>query len=110
MSMSRRDWTLWAVATLTTVPASLFVWLIGGMGMCGEETYDTPPGSVGDSLCSALVEPVVPWMLLALIPTVLTAVSSFGAVRRRDLGVVWMLIGGAYLLAFLMALAFLAEF
>jgi hypothetical protein len=108
--MIRRDLTLWVIATVATLPASGFVWAIGGMAMCGEEAYNTPPGSVGDDLCSALVEPVVPWVVLALTPTVLVGVGIFATGRRQQLGVVWLLIGGAYLLGFLIALAFLASF
>jgi hypothetical protein len=70
---SRQSWALWIVVTSATVPASAWLWLIGGMSTCGEEVYDTPPGSVGDTLCSALVRPVAPWALIASIPTLLAA-------------------------------------
>jgi hypothetical protein len=110
MHPSVRAWTLWVVATLATIPASIVVWFIGGMGMCGEEVYDTPPGSVGGSLCSALVRPVAPWTTLAAIPTLLAAFAGFIAIRRRRLSLLWVLFGGAYLLALLIALAFLASF
>jgi hypothetical protein len=84
---SRQSWALWIVVTSATVPASAWLWLIGGMSTCGEEVYDTLPGSVGDTLCSALVRPVVPWALIASIPTLLAAVGGFVSIRlrRRDL-------------------------
>jgi integral membrane sensor domain MASE1 len=44
---------------------SYVVWWFWGMGFCGEEVYDTPPGSTGDTLCGALIEPVWPWALVA---------------------------------------------
>ena len=54
------------------------------MAACGEETYDTPPGTVGDSLCQTLVEPVVPWALLAAIPFLLSAAGGAWALREQD--------------------------
>ena len=66
------------------VPASAFLWLVGGMAACGEETYDTPPGTVGDSFCQTLVEPVVPWALLAAIPFLLSAAGGAWALREQD--------------------------
>jgi len=84
---SRRIWALWGVATVLTVPFSFILWWIGGMGMCGSEIYETPPGSVGDSLCEALVEPVAPWAAIAALPTLLAAAGGFAGVRlgRRRL-------------------------
>ena len=72
---------------MLTVPVSSFLWLVGGTAMCGEEVYITPPGSVGDSLCNALVEPIAPWAALALLPTLLAAAGGFAALRldRRRL-------------------------
>ena len=110
MGPSVRDWTLWVSTTLATIPASLVVWFIGGVAMCGEEVYITPPGSVGYSLCNALVEPIAPWVALASIPTLLTAIGGFIALRRRTWRLLWVLLVGAYLLAFLIVLAFLASF
>src|SRR5215212_7262550 len=84
---SRSIWALWGVVTVLTVPVSLILWWVGGTAMCGEEVYDTPPGSVGDSLCNALVEPVAPWAAIAALPTVLAAAGGFAGVRlgRRRL-------------------------
>src|SRR3954447_2477952 len=108
MLRSVRSWTLWVVVTLATVPASCLVWLIGGMGMCGEEDYNTPPGSVGDSLCSSLVHPIVPWAILAAMPTVLTAVVGFLDTRRQRHRNLFFLLAATYLLAGLIVFASLA--
>jgi hypothetical protein len=48
------------------------------------EDYDTPPGSVGDTLCTALVEPIVPWALLASAPFLAALVGGFVGIRRRN--------------------------
>jgi hypothetical protein len=110
MSMSRREWTLWGVATLATLPASCFVWFVGAFGMCPEEDGARPHAALGDSLCSSLVEPVVPWAVLALMPTLLASVGGFVALRRGALNLAWMLFAGAYLVAFGIAFAFTATF
>jgi hypothetical protein len=54
--------------TFGSLLVSYFVWWFWGMGFCGEETYDSPPGSTADALCQALVRPVWPWALLAATP------------------------------------------
>jgi hypothetical protein len=84
---ARRMWAIWGVVTLLTVPVSFILWWVGGTAMCGEEVYNTPPGSAGDSLCDALVEPVAPWAALAALPTLLAAAGGFAALRldRRRL-------------------------
>jgi hypothetical protein len=53
------------------------------MGFCGEEVYDTPPGSTGDALCRAFVEPVWPLALAASTPTLLALVGGFLGLRLR---------------------------
>lgn len=110
MSASVREWALLAVVTVATIPASAFLWFIGGMSMCGEETYNTPPGSVGDSLCGALVEPIAPWATLAAMPTILVAVGGVLAIRRGRGNLLMVFLGSLYLLALLIALAFTAGF
>jgi hypothetical protein len=110
MSASVRDWALLVVVTVATIPASAFVWFIGGGSMCGEETYNTPPGSVGYSLCGALVEPIAPWATLAAIPTILVAVGGVLAIRRGRAYLLMVFLGSVYLLALLVALAFTASF
>jgi hypothetical protein len=59
---------IWVFVMVVMVPASALLWFVGGVGACGEEVYDTPPGSLGDNLCSTLVEPVAPWAALAATP------------------------------------------
>ena len=66
-----RPWLLWVAGTFGSLIVSYFVWWFWGMGFCGEETYDSPPGSTADALCQALVRPVWPWALLAATPTML---------------------------------------
>jgi hypothetical protein len=110
MSASVRNWALLVVVTVVTIPASAFIWLIGGMSMCGEETYSTPPGSVGDSLCGALVKPIAPWATLAAIPTIFVAVGGVLAIRRGQANLLTVFLGSVYLLAALLALAFTASF
>ena len=83
MMDSRRAWRLWLVVTLSTVPVSLSLWWIGGVSICGEEVYDTPPGSAGDTVCTALIHPIVPWALIAASPTLLVVVGGVIGIRRR---------------------------
>lgn len=80
----RAVWIAWAVAALAAVPASVAVWFLGGQSWCGEEVYDTPPGSVRDTLCSTLVEPVVPWAVVAAVPFVVVVGGGLLALHRRD--------------------------
>jgi hypothetical protein len=72
----------WALVMVAMVPASAFLWFVGGVAACGEEAYDTPPGSLGDSLCSALVEPVVPWAALAAAPLALGLIAGLIGLRQ----------------------------
>jgi hypothetical protein len=60
------------------------LWFLGGQASCGEEVYDTPPGSAGDTFCTVLVQPVVPWASLAALPFVLAAIGGFIGIRLRD--------------------------
>jgi hypothetical protein len=78
-----RPWGLWLLGTAATLPVSFFVWWLWGMGFCGEEVYNTPPGSTGDALCGALVEPVWPWALVAATPTFVALVGGFLGLRLR---------------------------
>jgi hypothetical protein len=81
---SREARVIWVLATLAMFPASLFLWFVGGTSACGEEVYDTPPGSLGDAMCQALVDPVAPWALLASTPLVIVALGGFIALRREN--------------------------
>ena len=62
------------------------LWFVGGQTWCGEETYDTPPGSAGDALCTKLVEPIVPWASLAAIPFLVVTIGGVVAIRLRRRG------------------------
>jgi hypothetical protein len=83
MGLGRR-WVLWLCGTVATLPVSYVVWWFWGMGFCGEEVYDTPPGSTGDAICAAMIEPVWPWALVASTPTLLALVGGFVALQLRS--------------------------
>lgn len=80
----RSAWVVWVMATLMVAPASAVLWLVGAGAFCGEEVYDTPPGSVGDTLCNALVHPILPWALLASVPFVAVLVGGLIGIRLRN--------------------------
>ena len=83
---SARRWLLWVAGTIGALPMSYLVWWWWGAGFCGEEAYDTPPGSTGDALCQALIRPVWPWALVAATPTLLAFVGGLlGLLLRRRL-------------------------
>jgi hypothetical protein len=102
--------TLWIAVTLAAMPASFWLWFIGGTGMCGEEVYDTRPGSVGDTLCTALVEPVVPWASLAAVPVAIAAVGGFIGLRLGRRRFFYFALAAPFVLAFGGTLALLAVF
>jgi hypothetical protein len=81
---SARRWVLWVFGIVATLPVSYVLWWFWGMGFCGEEVYDTPRGSTGDALCSALIEPVWPWALAASTPTLIALVGGFVGLRLRN--------------------------
>ena len=80
----KSEWGLWIVATLAALPASAFLWFVGGMAACGGELYDTPPGSIGDRFCGSVVDPVVPWVSLASTPFWIAAVGGLIAIRLQN--------------------------
>jgi hypothetical protein len=82
----RKAWAVWAIAVLAALPASAVLWFVGGQAWCGEETYNTPPGSTGDAFCSTLVEPIVPWAALAAVPFLVAAIGGVVAIRLRRPG------------------------
>jgi hypothetical protein len=63
---------------------SVFLWFVGGTAACGGEVYDTPPGSIGDSFCGSVVDPVVPWISLASVPVWVAVVGGVIAIRMRS--------------------------
>jgi hypothetical protein len=63
---------------------SFLLWWFWGSSICGEEVYDTPPGSTRDALCDALVEPVWPMALVAATPTLVALVGGFIGLRLRN--------------------------
>jgi hypothetical protein len=79
-----RPWGLWVLGTLAALPVSYVVWWFWGAGFCGEEVYITPRGSTGDALCTAVIEPVWPWALVASTPTLLALVGGFLGLRLRN--------------------------
>jgi len=84
MKASREARLAWLLATLGMLPASALLWLVGGMSACGEEDYSTPPGSLGDWMCRALVDPVAPWAIIASTPLLIVAVGGYVAIRRQS--------------------------
>lgn len=92
----------WILLILGSLPASVLLWFIGGYSFCGTDT--TEPGEVGDWACGALVEPVVPWVLIAATPLLSLVAGGLVALRRESwrlfaLAVVGppLAIAGAYL-------------
>jgi hypothetical protein len=53
---------------------------------------------------------IAPWATLAAIPTTVVAVGGVLAIRRGQASLLTVFLGGVYLLAALMALAFMASF
>jgi hypothetical protein len=83
--MRRRDaWIVWAAAIPFAAVASLVLWWVGGQAACGEEDYDTPPGSLGDTFCRNLVEPVLPWAVVAALPFLSVLVVGFVGARAQN--------------------------
>ena len=104
----RKAWVLWVIAVLAAVPASAVLWFVEGQAWCGEETYNTPPGSTGDALCTRLVEPIVPWASLAATPLLVAAIGGVLAIRLRRRGLFLAVISAPFafvVLALLMTLA-----
>jgi len=74
------------MAVVAAVPASAVLWFVEAQSWCGEETYDTPPGSAGDAFCTTLVEPIFPWATLAAVPFLAAAIGGVIAIRLRRRG------------------------
>jgi hypothetical protein len=99
---------VWVAATVAAVPASGVLWVVGGYSLCGMEDYDTPPGSVGDTLCTALVEPIVPWALLASVPFLAALVGGFVGIRLRRRRLFVLALAAPFAVVVLAVFAFLA--
>lgn len=104
----RKALAVWVTATLAAVPTSGLLWFVGGYALGGEEVYDTPPGSVGDSLCTALVEPIVPWALLASVPFLAALVGGFLGIRLRHRGLFVLALSAPFVVVGVAAVAILA--
>ena len=83
--MSRaKQWLLWIAGMGGSVVVSYVVWWFWGWGFCGEDAYESPPGSTGRALCEALVHPVWPWALVSATPALLAFVGGLlGIVLRK---------------------------
>jgi hypothetical protein len=86
MTARARDVFLWLGGTAGSIPASYFVWWFWGASACGEEAYDSPPGSTADAFCQALVRPAWPWAVLAATPALLALVGGFVGLVLRHRG------------------------
>jgi hypothetical protein len=106
----RSAWAVWIVAAVAAVPASAALWLVGGYAFCGEEVYNTPPGSAGDSLCSALVQPIVPWALLASVPFFAALVGGFVGIRLRNRELFVLALSAPFVTVVVAVLGILAAF
>lgn len=106
----RRAWVVWVMAMVVAAPASAVLWLVGAGAFCGEEIYDTPPGSVGDTLCNALVKPILPWALLASVPLVAALVGGFIGIRLRSRGLFVLALSAPLVLVGFAVFAILAVF
>jgi hypothetical protein len=86
------------------------LWLVGGYAFCGEEVYNTPPGSVDDSLCSALVQPIVPWALLASVPFFASLVGGLIGIRLRNRELFVLALSAPFVTVVVAVLGILAAF
>jgi hypothetical protein len=79
-----QQWVVWVAATASSVVVSYFVWWFWGTAFCGDEVYDTPAGSAGDTLCGVMVKPIWPWAIVAATPTLLSLFGGLlGLILRR---------------------------
>jgi hypothetical protein len=106
----RSAFAAWVVAVTALAPASLVLWWFGGMAMCGEEIYDTPPGSFGQRACDALVHPVVPWVAISSVPAAGALALGAIALHRRSARLLKVAIAVPFLLIVCAIFTFLAVF
>jgi hypothetical protein len=107
---SRAAWGVWAAVTLAAVPASALLWFVGGQAWCGEEVYDTPPGSTGDALCQTLVDPVVPWLVLAALPLAIVVLGGFAGIRLGSKRLFLIALTAPFVVVLVAVFTFLALF
>jgi hypothetical protein len=75
----------WLLSLGPTAVLSGLLWIVGGYSACGMESGDVPSGSVRDSLCTTLVEPTAPWLVLSAAPVLLSSAMGLVALRTgRD--------------------------
>jgi hypothetical protein len=106
----RSAFAVWAAAVGVLIPLSFAFWWVGGMAACGEEVGDTPPGSLGDRGCNALVQPVLPWIVISVIPLAMAVVLGVIALRRDNRRLLATAIALPFLLIVGGVFAFLAVF
>jgi hypothetical protein len=99
-----------ASAILFAVPASFVVWWVVGQAACGEEAYDTPPGSFGDTVCRNLVEPVLPSAVLAALPLLTALVVGILGIRTESRRLLVVAVTAPFGMAFVAVAAALAVF
>jgi hypothetical protein len=98
----------WLLLVVCAVPASAYLWLVGGFGFCGTDTTD--PGRAGDWACVNLVRPVVPWAVIALMPIAALLVGGWIALRLRDWRVLTVVLAVPCVLLVACPLALMALF
>jgi hypothetical protein len=80
-----RRWDLaravWIVLLLAMLPASLFVWLLGGYWLCGTDT--TEP-AFGDRACNAVTHPLALWLAIITSPLAILLFGGLIAFRRKN--------------------------
>jgi hypothetical protein len=99
---------LWAAAIPFAAVASLVLWWVGGQAACGEETYDTPPGSIGDTFCRDLVKPILPWGVLAALPLLTVLLVGFLGARAQSRALVAVAVAAPLAAAILSVVALVA--
>jgi hypothetical protein len=92
------------------VPASALLWFVGGQAWCGEEVYNTPPGSTGDALCETLVDPVAPWLVLAALPLAIVLLGGFAGIRLGSRRLFLIALTAPFVVVLVAVFTFLALF
>ena len=77
---------------------------------CGEEVYDTPPGSTADALCRTLVDPVAPWLVLAALPFAVVLFGGFAGIHLGSRRLFLIALTAPFVVVLVAVFAFLALF